>query len=102
MVSDQILSREQLSETIQALLLKYHAESAILFGSYARQEADSVSDIDVVIIGGAAFEPTDVFCLADDLHRLTQKEVDVYELCEIDQQSDFFKTILKEGVHIAA
>ena len=101
-MSDQILTREELSETIQSLLLKYHAESAILFGSYARQEADGVSDIDVVIIGGASFEPTDVFNLADDLHRLTQKDVDVYELCEIDQQSDFYKTILKEGVRIAA
>ena len=66
-MSDQILTREELSETIQSLLLKYHAESAILFGSYARQEADGVSDIDVVIIGGASFEPTDVFSLADDL-----------------------------------
>jgi len=101
-MSDQILTREELSEIIQSLLLKYHAESAILFGSYARQEADGVSDIDVVIIGGASFEPTDVFSLADDLHRLTQKDVDVYELCEIDQQSDFYKTILKEGVRIAA
>ena len=99
---NQVLTRDQLTEAIRTLLKKYHAESAILFGSYARQEADEVSDVDVVIIGGPMFEPTDVFCLAEDLHRATEKAVDVYELREIDQGSDFYRTILREGVRIAA
>lgn len=101
-MSDQVLSMEQLFDTIQSLLIRYHAEAAILFGSYARQEADAVSDIDVLVIGGDAFEPTDVFSLAEDLHLATQKAVDVFELCEIDQQSEFHRTILREGVRIAA
>ena len=101
-MDNQVFTLEQLREVIRSLLNKYHAEAAILFGSYARQEADGISDIDVVIIGGSSFEPTDVFSLADDLHRLTRKDVDVYELCEIDQQSDFYQTILREGVRIAA
>lgn len=99
---NQILTREHLTEVIRSLLKKYKAESAILFGSYARQEADEISDVDVVIIGGPLFEPTDVFSLAEDLHRMTKKAVDVYELCEIDQGSDFYHTILREGVRIAA
>ena len=101
-MENQVLNRELLIDTIKTLLKKYHAESAILFGSYARMEADAVSDVDVVIIGGPAFVPTDVFSLADDLHRMLQKEVDVYELCEIDQESEFYHTIIKEGVRIAA
>ena len=101
-VSVKTLTAEQITDVIRSLLIRYHAEGAILFGSYARQEADEISDIDVVIIGGAQFEPTDVFSLAEDLHRMTQKEVDVYEIREIDQESDFFRTILREGVKIAA
>lgn len=101
-VSREVLTMEELRQVIQTLLTRYHAEAAILFGSYARQEADEVSDIDVIIVGGAQFDPTDVFALADDLHRTTQKDVDVYELREIDQQSDFYKTILEEGVRIVA
>ena len=97
-----VLSITQLKITIQSLLIKYHAEAAILFGSYALQEADAFSDIDVVIIGGTAFDPTDVFSLADDLNRMTGKDVDVYELCEIEQDSNFYKTIQKEGVRIPA
>ena len=83
------------------LLKKYHAESAILFGSYARQEADVDSDIDLVVIGGPQFDPTDVFCLADELYRLTGKQVDVYELCELNTGTEFYNTIFSEGVRIA-
>lgn len=101
-MGENVLSREQIVSAIRGLLLRYHAESAILIGFYARLDADGISDIDVVIIGGSAFDPTDVFSLAEDLHRATRKAVDVYELCEIDQQSDFFQTILREGVRIAA
>ena len=54
------------------------------------------------MIGGDAFSPTDIFSMTDDLHRATGKEVDVYELREINQDSDFFRTILQEGVPIAA
>lgn len=101
-IAEKILSREKLTEAIRSLLQKYHAESAILFGSYARLEADEASDVDVVIIGGPGFEPTDVFSLAEDLHRITMKAVDVYEIREIDQKSLFYHEILQEGVRIAA
>lgn len=101
-VTDKVLSREKLTEAIRSLLKKYRADFAILFGSYARLEADDISDVDVVIYGGPEFDPTDVFSLAENLHRLTRKAVDVYEIREIDQQSDFYQTILREGVRIAA
>ena len=100
-MSEQVCSLSEISSVVLALLKKYHAESAILFGSYARQEADAMSDIDLVVIGGDGFDPTDVFCIADDLYRLTGKRVDVYELCEINKGSDFYHTILSEGVRIA-
>lgn len=101
-MKEEICSRESLFSIIAALLRKYRAQSAILFGSYARSEANQRSDIDLVVIGGADYEPTDVFCMAEDLHRATGKAVDVYELCEINQNSDFCRSIPREGVPIAA
>ena len=56
---------EELRTMIVSLLQKYGADHAILFGSYARQEADAASDIDLVVFGGAHFDPTDVFCITD-------------------------------------
>ncbi len=97
-----VYTRTDLESIILSLLKKYHSEKAILFGSYARKEADEKSDIDLMIVGGPAFDPTDVFSIAEDLHRRTGKSVDVYEQCEINQNSVFYQTILREGVSIAA
>lgn len=100
-MSEHIYSQEELFTIISSLLTKYNAKLAILFGSYARKEADARSDIDLVVDGGAAFDPTDIFALADDLHRATGKDVDVYEISEINVGTDFYDTILSEGVRIA-
>lgn len=100
-MSNQIYSREELIRTVLPLLKKYRAERAILFGSYAREEATEQSDIDLVVVGGPEFDPTDVFCIADELYRLTGKDVDVYEVSEINTGSSFYHTIFSEGVQIA-
>ena len=100
-MKEYVYSRKELIDIIIPILRKYNAEQAILFGSYARQEADAQSDIDLLVIGGAQFDPTDVFCIADELHRVTGKQVDVYELREINAGTDFFHAIFAEGVKIA-
>lgn len=96
-----IYAQQDIVDIVHNLLRKYHAESAVLFGSYARQEATETSDIDLLVIGGPHFDLTDVFALADDLHRATGKAVDVYEACEIRPESPLYMSILNEGVKIA-
>ena len=100
-MTSHIYSQEELASAIIPLLRRYQAQSAILFGSYARREATDRSDVDLVIIGGNRFDPTDVFCIADDLYRSLGKHVDVYELSEINAGSDLYRTIFTEGVQIA-
>ena len=98
---DHVLTRQELVSIIVPLLRKYGAQEALLFGSYAREEADADSDIDLLVIGGPDFDPTDVFCIADELNRATGKKVDVYELGEINVGSPFYHSIFEEGVKIA-
>ncbi|MBQ7564935.1 MAG: nucleotidyltransferase domain-containing protein [Lachnospiraceae bacterium] len=100
-VSDKIYSLEELADVLSPIIRKYQAQKAILFGSYARNEADQNSDIDVMIVGGSFFDPTDIFCIADELNRAVNKNVDVYEENEIDHDSSFFNNIIKEGIEIA-
>ena len=100
-MSDYVYSRDEIIQAVAPVLRKYHAKRGILFGSYARQEATSGSDIDLLVIGGEQFDPTDVFCIADELYRILGKPVDVYELCEIKEGSDLYRTIFSEGVQIA-
>ncbi len=100
-MSDRIYSRDEIIQAVLPILRKYRAEQAILFGSYARQDATTGSDIDLLVIGGEQFDPTDVFCIADELYRILGKNVDVYELCEIQEGSDLYRSIFSEGVRIA-
>lgn len=100
-MSDHIYDQNEIVAAVVPLLRKYRAEKAVLFGSYARQDADADSDIDLIIVGGEQFDPTDVLCIAEELHRALGKAVDVYELREINAGSAFYNTILTEGVQIA-
>ena len=100
-MSDHIYAQSEIFAVVRQLLKKYQAESAILFGSYARQEANAASDIDLIVVGGSKFDPTDIFCIAEELHRTMGKAVDVYELREVNTGSAFYNTIMEEGVRIA-
>ena len=95
------LTLQELEYHIKAMLAKYNAEYAILFGSYARGEADENSDIDVIIVGGESFHLTDILALGEDLRELTQKNVDAFEIREVNKNSYFYRSILCEGVCIA-
>ena len=99
-MSSGVYSKEEIRSHVRPLLRKYHAESAILFGSYARGDAQRQSDIDLVIVGGEQFQPTDVFCIAEELYRALGKNVDVYEQREINADTEFYRNIFREGVRI--
>lgn len=95
------LSRQEIERYIKILLRKYHADYAVLFGSYAREEADEDSDIDVIVFGGDGFRARDIFAFGEELRELTQKKVDAFEIREIDRDTEFYRHILREGVRIA-
>ena len=100
-MSDHIYAQSEIFAVVRQRLKKYHAESAILLGSYARQEADAASDIDLIAVGGSKFDPTDIFCIEEELHRTIGKAADVFELREVNTGSAFYHTIMEEGVRIA-
>ena len=65
MNGNDVLTLEDISAFLLGILKKYHAEKAMVFGSYARREASPDSDIDVIIFGGSQFIPTDIFAIAE-------------------------------------
>ena len=42
-----------------------------------------------------------IFAFAEDLREIFQKKVDVFEINEINQNSDFYKKIIREEVLVA-
>ena len=100
-MSTQVYSRQELRNMILPLVRKYNASDALLFGSYARNEATPESDIDVIIIGGDRFILTDVLAIAEELYEASGKNVDVYEMCEIKVGSPLYRSIMAEGVSLS-
>ncbi|MBD5114744.1 MAG: nucleotidyltransferase domain-containing protein [Ruminococcaceae bacterium] len=95
------LSRQEIEKLIKSLVSKYHAKYAILFGSYAREDADEDSDIDVIVVGGDEFRAKDIFAFGEELRELTKKKVDAFEFREVNKDTEFYRHILQEGVRIA-
>lgn len=79
------------------IIKKYKAENAILFDSHARNQATDNSDIDLIVIGGQTFDPTDIFAIAEDLYEQSGKKVDVYE---INKNTLLYMSIMKEGIRL--
>ena len=92
-----VYTLEQLRDMIAPLVARYGMRQASVFGSYARGEADAESDIDVLLDGGETFRPINVFAVAEDLHEMSGKRVDVYELRELDE-GPFRDTVLREAI----
>ena len=96
-----VLSMAEIEAVIKQLLRKYSAEYALLFGSYARGDATPLSDIDIVVVGGHSFVGKNIFALAEDLRELIGKDADVFELREVNKNTPFSDSIMREGIKIA-
>lgn len=92
-----ILTRDELSSIVTPLLERYGLQGAFVFGSYARGEATSSSDIDLLIDGGPHFKPLSIYALGEHVRESTGKDVDVFELSELSD-GPFKRTVLDEAV----
>ncbi len=98
-MSNAVYTTGELRDMIVPLLRKYDMASASLFGSYARGEANEASDIDVLLVGNRGFRPLGIFGIAEELHRLSGKRVDVYEISELEP-GPFRNAVLREAVEL--
>ncbi|WP_031549918.1 nucleotidyltransferase family protein [Oribacterium sp. FC2011] len=97
----EILTFQDIIRVVTPIAQKYGISEVYLFGSYAREEANSESDLDFLVYGGAGFKLTRIFAFAEELRKALDKDVDVFEINEVNQESEFYKTIMKERVLVA-
>ena len=100
-MSEAVLSLNRIKEIVKPIASKYQVKEIYLFGSYARGEATDESDLDFLVFGGENFKLTMIFSLAEELREAFQKNVDVFEIHEVNQQSVFYDTIMKERLLVA-
>lgn len=96
-----IYSLDDIKRIVQSVAVRYNVESIYLFGSYARGEATEKSDLDFLVFGGKNFKLSNVFALAEDLREAFDKPIDVFEIHEINTESKFYDTIMKERLCVA-
>lgn len=101
MMQTSVFTMEQIATAVKPLADKYRVKEIYLFGSYARGEADENSDLDFLVFGGEMFRRTMIFALAEELREVLNKNVDVFEITEVNPDSNFYQTIMKEKVLVA-
>lgn len=100
-MNNNVFTIKDIINAVKPIAEKYEVKEIYLFGSYARGEADENSDLDFLVFGGENFKLTMIFALAEELREVLKKDVDVFEINEINKDSDFYNTIMKERLLVA-
>lgn len=98
-----ILTKERISKAIKKIITRddyYNISKIVLFGSYARGEAESNSDIDLVVYNSPSFKGMKVYSFIGDLKEELHKDIDLFIDRNIVKESNFYESIEKEGVSI--
>lgn len=97
-MSEKIYTIDELKIILHDILREFAVKKAILFGSYAKNLATSTSDIDLVIDSEGKLLNINFYGLLEDLVQKLQKDIDLFEISEIHEDSRIYQDIQKEGV----
>ena len=93
-------SIEEIRELLYPLFNRIPVSKAILFGSYARNEATGKSDIDLFIDAGGRLKGLSFIGFCEEIEETVQKSVDIFEKDYLDPSSDLYRAIEMEGITI--
>ena len=95
-ISSGVLTIKQIKQLIKPVIDKYGIDEVYLFGSYARGEANSGSDVDIYCSRGIVKTLFDLSDLKDDLETALGKEVDIVTIGS--QMDDYFRKQLEDDI----
>lgn len=98
-IKPSILSIKEIKDRIKLIIDKYDIKDVYLFGSYARGEANSNSDIDIYCSSGNLKTLFDEINLKEELKEVLNKNVDVITF-DSDIPSYFKEQIEKDMIKI--
>ncbi len=97
-MSNKIYSIEELKSILEKILKNTEVQKAILFGSYARNCPTEASDIDLIIDSNGKLLNINFYGLLEELVEQFNKQIDLFEISEIQKNSEIYKNIQEEGV----
>ena len=93
-----ILSIDQIKEICSDVFKDYSIEYCYLFGSYAKNKATDVSDVDLLV--GMEITGLDYFALVETLRERLHKRVDLLDNNQLNNNPVLTNEILKDGIKI--
>ena len=87
-----------IKEIVSKVFASKAIDFAIVFGSYAKGEANDHSDVDLLISG--PITGLDFFSLGGELERALHKRVDIVRLEDISSNGELLSEVLKDGIRI--
>ena len=97
-MSDTVYTIDTIKSALQPVFVKHSVKKAILFGSYVKGNANSNSDVDLLLDSG--LRGLKFVGLIEDVRTALNKEVDVFDETHIIPNSRIFSEISKDGVVI--
>ena len=94
-----IYNIEDIKKIVKPIFDEYEVNRVLLFGSYARNEASLISDIDFCIID-QRIKSLKLFTIKGDLQKALSKDIDIFQLSSIKIDSPIYKNIFNEGITI--
>lgn len=94
-----IYNIEDIKKIVKPIFDEYEVNRVLLFGSYARNEASLISDIDLCIID-PRIKSLKLFSLKGDLQKALSKDIDIFQISSIETDSPIYKNIFSEGITI--
>lgn len=97
-MSEKVYTIEEIKQILNDIMKNFSVKEAILFGSYAKNLQTPSSDIDIVIDSEGQLLNINFYGLLEELVQRLQKNVDLFEITEIQKGSRIYNDIQKEGV----
>ncbi len=97
-MSKKVYTIEEIKAVLKKILYNTPVCQVILFGSYAKQNADSKSDLDFIIDSKGVLMGFSLLELIDKIEKTFNKDVDAFEKTEIIENSKIDNEIKRTGV----
>lgn len=96
--SSDVLTLDSIKFLLMPIMKKYEIKSLSVFGSYARSEATSSSDVDLLIDGGNYKGLFEYETMIDAMKKALGKEVDLVTQSVLDQSKSKADFLFKDNV----
>ena len=97
-MSDKVYTIEEIKQKLEEILKDEPVYQVILFGSYAKKQANKKSDIDLIIDTKSTLKGFSLLKLICQIQEKMQKNIDGFEKYEIIKNSKIDKEIKDTGV----